>query len=539
MRTIPLTLTLALGCAAPEGDLDPAELFPSAHSSVSAELPPPPYTMTLTIGHIRAGAPFEVEITGAAPGAQVYLARSSAGAGVSPPIAGLGGLTLDLPPPIERFGPFTADASGVVTLNPQGLPASAGGVTYGFQAAAPQGAASYLSNRVVKTVAEAAIPHDVDGDGLQRYPWGIDRDDDGDGAVSFLLGGADHDDADAGVLGSAGTGIFTAEQTFSMAPQEIPTGVALGDFDDDGILDVVTSSQDSDSTSVYPGIGNGRFSSPHVKGIAGGGDVAVGDFNEDGLLDYVAAAPLGIFLNRGGFQFRLIAPVFGRASAGMDTQVLDFNDDGHLDVGSFNHGSDLTVILGLGDGTFTGPHETTLSGTYAGEFGDFDLDGFADVAVGRSVAREVGILLGDGTGAFSPTATLHTTIEPWALGRADFNEDGAPDLVVGAAFDDGVEVWMNDGAGNFARTAILSGFADQFVTGDFNGDGDTDFLATSHTGGTWLSLGAGDGTFSGLVQTAYNSLAYRLATGDLNGDGILDQVAVDADNSELGISLGR
>lgn len=538
MRSIPLALILTLGCAAPSGDRDPSAVSPLPATSTSEELPPPPYVMTLTITDITTGQPFQVRVTGATPGAEVFIARSSAGAGVSQPIAGLGGLSLDLLPPMDRFGPFIANNNGVVTLTAPAFATGPAGATFGFQAAVPAGAGSYISNRVVKTVLAGSVSHDLNNNGVQRYPWGVDGDDDGDGAITYLLGGPDHDDTNPLVVSNGGNGTFAPAVSTVMLPEQGPTGVALGDFDDDGNLDVVTTNQNSDSTSVYRGLGNGQLGAPSVTGPIGGGPVAVGDFDEDGSLDYVATYNMAVFHNDGGLNFTP-TPAASGASGGGDVQVLDVNNDGHLDIAGHRYGAGASVALGVGDGTFTGPYDTDLAETYASRYADFNLDGFLDVALGRGPIFQVQIFLGDGSGFFSWASTLSTTSYVWNLGGADFNGDGAPDLVSNSAFGGSVDVWMNDGAGNFTRTATLSGDTERFANADFNGDGNTDVLISAQSGSSWLALGAGDGTFSPLVATAYGAPTFQIAVGDMNGDGILDQVAVDISGNSVGVSLGQ
>jgi len=66
--------------------------------------------------------------------------------------------------------------------------------------------------------------------------------------------------------------------------------VAVGDFDADGTLDVVTANHDNGTVSVLPGKGKGTFraaSSYHVG--TGPLSVAVGDVNNDGVGDIVTA----------------------------------------------------------------------------------------------------------------------------------------------------------------------------------------------------------------------------------------------------------
>ncbi|MGA9356301.1 MAG: VCBS repeat-containing protein, partial [Terriglobales bacterium] len=90
----------------------------------------------------------------------------------------------------------------------------------------------------------------------------------------------------AAPLASAQTFIFNRAD---FATGTGPSVVAVGDFNGDGHMDVVTGNDDTANTvSVLLGKGDGTFA-PHVDYPAGGGvtGIAVGDVNGDGKLDIV------------------------------------------------------------------------------------------------------------------------------------------------------------------------------------------------------------------------------------------------------------
>ena len=104
---------------------------------------------------------------------------------------------------------------------------------------------------------------------------GITANDNWIGTVSLLVGNGD--------------GTFMHRRTFSTGGHE-PTSVAIGDLNGDGHPDLATTNNVSNTVSVLPGTGHGRFPL-HVAHAVGSGPqgVAIGDLNGDGQPDLVTA----------------------------------------------------------------------------------------------------------------------------------------------------------------------------------------------------------------------------------------------------------
>lgn len=207
-----------------------------------------------------------------------------------------------------------------------------------------------------------------------------------------------------------------------------PYGLATGDFNGDGKLDLAVANIDVDSVSILLGNGNGTFAN-HVDYSAGSGPTSVlaGDFNGDGKLDLAVtnqdASSLSILLGNGDGTFQSHVD-YATATFPEFMVTADVNGDGKLDL-VVAAGNGISVLLGNGDGTFQ-PHvdySTAGGGGASVATGDFNSDGNLDIVAANSVGT-LSIFLGNGDGTFQPPAqyTVHT--DPESVTAADLNGDG-------------------------------------------------------------------------------------------------------------------
>jgi hypothetical protein len=222
-----------------------------------------------------------------------------------------------------------------------------------------------------------------------------------------------------------------------------------------------------------------------------------------------------------------------------------------------------------------------LSASDAG--GDFDNDGFADLAVGvpgeNDSAGAINVLYGTGGGLSGTGAQVFTQVGGaseafdsfgWALAAGDFNNDGFTDLAVGAPFetvggaqDAGAVSVLYGSASGLTATggrlftqvggAVEAGdqFGSGLAAGDFNNNGFDDLAAGAPFEAVGSAGGAGAvsvlyGSAGGLTATGGrlftqvagnpeigDQFGWALAAGDFNNNGF-DDLAAAAPNEAVG-----
>ena len=232
-------------------------------------------------------------------------------------------------------------------------------------------------------------------------------------------------------------------------------GLGLGDFDRDGILDVVAAYANGNTLVpfFFKGVGDGTFAPgmalPQVPGVQNSYvmDMAVGDFDGDGNLDFVVNGnyPYVVFYwGNGDGTFTTEVKNWGDGNYyyGRGMVAGDFNEDGREDIARATYSSGMIkVFLSNGDRTFI---ETNLVASglgnndpYALAAGDFDEDGHLDLIVAGGSSGDVNFLKGFGNGTFTNLGVngLWANLKVNTYGgwdAFDYNGDGHLDLVMAA-----------------------------------------------------------------------------------------------------------
>lgn len=334
------------------------------------------------------------------------------------------------------------------------------------------------------------------------------------------------------------------------------TDVAVADFNHDGKLDLALVSGYTNGNMVgvdiLLGKGDGTFLSPvNYPTAFSPTSIAVGDFNGDGVADLVLANgnlySISVLLGRGDGTFSAAQDykVSNLPVAGM--AVADFNRDGRLDLAVADN-QYLWVMLGNGDGTFKTPTiiwDRCCNSYTSAVVGDFNGDGIPDIETNSFLGGGqgfAGVLLGRGDGTFQPPVVSREVFGATITVAADLNGDGKLDLVMDAYLGfNYVMVLLGNGDGTFSKGVLypVPGGSFGLAVGDFNADGKLDLAVASNSGQGQSShsvsvlLGNGDGTFQPFTSFPSTSFVRGLAAGDFRDDGSLDLAVATDGGTEL------
>jgi hypothetical protein len=375
---------------------------------------------------------------------------------------------------------------------------------------APGGGASNVAYFEVTNPAGSVIVAGLQLPGLANQFGPIAADLNNDGKLDLIFFVQDQAGANPYVALGNGDGTFQPQVAIVGGLVDFPQDLVLADFNKDGKLDIalVTCCSVPSTISILLGNGDGTFHLPTVTGSQNNiayYALAIGDFNQDGNLDIVTNYTnppdqgISVLLGNGDGTFQ--SPVNDSMPYGC-SGVGDFNGDGKLDLLCFDQIS-IAVLPGNGDGTFQAAVTSsfgTITGTSAGVIsvtdvnGDGKLDLIFQYSQDHPLAFWAGVQLGNGDGTFQ---TGYTTADGIAAHPpADFNGDGNLDFVTSAGqypfpVDD-LSIWIGNGDGTFGSAvpvSTITGLAlTPLIQSDFNGDGTADLLASDKNGGIWLFL---------------------------------------------------
>lgn len=360
----------------------------------------------------------------------------------------------------------------------------------------PAGAVIALALLVPGQVAAAVL-------GPFRNPPGICFDDEKLPEGTAVLGVADLDgdgdlDAPSRTEGVDGVGLLrnNGAGRLSLEPAVIGanlSGVAMGDVDGDGDVDLIGVSIELRKTSfdqhkysvvVARNDGRGRFTpAPPLALSREATRLLVADLDGDRSADVVIPGRDGSLLlwSRGGrLEPGPRLPDWG------GSVMADMNGDGRIDVVTFRTGA-IEVHRNTGTASFESSVVAPIGYVSDVSVADLDGDGDPDLLVGST--RAVILLANDGGGGFSAIQTLHGGRNNSWVTTGDLDDDGDLDIMASEGPDGEAEttgniwVWENEGAGQWSDPGRIGSTFERVLAEDMTGDGRADILVGEISGG--------------------------------------------------------
>ncbi len=351
----------------------------------------------------------------------------------------------------------------------------------------------------------------------------------------------------------------------SLLPEDMGSGLAWGDYDDDGDPDLFLvnfsgSILDADPVggrhALYRNEGGGRFSDvTEQAGLAKpsyGQGAAWGDYDNDGDLDLYLTnyGPNRLYRNEGDGRFTDVTDPAGVGDPGFSSAAAwgDYDNDGHIDLYVSTY-----VLFEHREAD-----QARVSRQYGSEI-PYTINPSAYSPAPNRLYRN------NGDGSFTDVAGEAgvADIQGRSLGNLwfDFDNDGLLDLYV--ANDVSANgVYRNRGDGSFADIGASSLAADYrgamgLAVGDYDRDGDMD-LFVSH----WLAQENGlfenmvseglkdrqgnrrlffmdNAEMTGLGQISLKTVAWGTGFADLDNDGLLDLWVVNGNTLEMAADTTR
>lgn len=258
------------------------------------------------------------------------------------------------------------------------------------------------------------------------------------------------------------------------------TGVAVGDYDNDGFEDLFVAGYGR--STLYHNNGNGTFTDvTDVAGVAGSGwatSAAWVDYDNDGLLDLVVVrymewgfediycgerregyrsfchpdlfkpVPMLLYHNDGNGKFTEVAHKAGadKPLKGLGVAIADYDHDGWTDILVSNDAIPESLFRNKGDGTFeevamvSGLAVDGSGATFSGmgvDFGDYNNDGWPDVIITDLANQRYELYENFKDGTFdyatnvSGLGSITLLHSGWGVRFLDFDNDGWKDLFIG------------------------------------------------------------------------------------------------------------
>jgi parallel beta-helix repeat protein len=432
------------------------------------------------------------------------------------------------------------------------------------------------------------------------YPWNLffgDVDGDGDQDIAS----ANKMSYNLSILLNDGTGVFSVDNIYPTGRGL--TGVFAADLDDDGDLDLATDNSYDDNISVMlnqvlpialewePDVNS--INVPEDSNIAVSFNVSMEEpsINDTTLVSIgnISGVHYGTFAYQNQSQYAVMDPTedflpgetvlniltiharsyqlielgrsyvwsfctrtspsdgtFGAredyaAGDGPEaTAVADIDNDGYLDLLVVNGSDDsLYVLLNDGTGDFTNSASHTIEGRPVDLYSiDLESDNDMDIVTVNYDSSSVSVLLNDGTGNLSLDSTYGTDLQPTSINGGDFDGDGDIDLVVTNSGSDNIKVFSNRGDGDLisgSSISVGSGPADIAVA-DFDADLDQDIVIVNNSSNN-ISVFFNNGLsgFSNRTDYSVGDEPGSITVFDIEGDADIDILVTNSFSNNVSV----
>ena len=304
------------------------------------------------------------------------------------------------------------------------------------------------------------------------------------------------------------------ERRTAFATTALPTSLAAADLTGNGLDDLIAANALDNSVTIALQVSAWQFAKPLTVpvGVAPS-DIAVAKLTGNGLPDIIVTDQSS-----------------GDVTVLLNTPAHTFSQTVRFRAGTGLYGLNLTA---------GGPAVSSFAQTVSLVVGDFTPNGPDDIAVVNQDTHSFTVLVADGNGGFAnPSLGLTTSTSdplsindrPGAIVAGDFNRDGFADLAV--LMEDTGQIWIYTGNGNGTFRHTFSISVGDEATGlsvvPGSAPGLVDLLVGNGFGDVLILKGKGDGTFQ--IQGSRVSLS---VVPDLLGPGLAGVLVGDQQNNRV------